>query len=97
MIAIKHYVEHFRLSRAILFSQEVIHTCAYVMLVTQLGSGNKSHQLDFLMDFHSCPLPDIVQYNSLQTWHLISLYCSSNAKITSDVLRASLNNSFKDY
>jgi hypothetical protein len=67
------------------------------MLVTQLDSGSKSHPLDFLGDFHSCPLTEIIQDNTLQTWHLIYLYHSSNAKITSDVLRASLNNSFKDY
>jgi hypothetical protein len=45
----------------------------------------------------SCPLPEIVRDNTLQTWHPISLYHFPNAKITSDVLRASLNNSFKDY
>jgi hypothetical protein len=32
-----------------------------------------------------------------QNWYQISLYRSSNARITSDVLKASLSNSFKDY
>jgi hypothetical protein len=77
--------------------KKVICSCAYLMLVTQLDSGNKSHQLDFVRDFCSCPLPEIVRDNTLQTWHPISLYHSSNAKITTNVLRASLNNSLKDY
>jgi hypothetical protein len=29
-------------------------SCVHVMLVTQLGSGNKYHQLDFLKDFCNC-------------------------------------------
>jgi hypothetical protein len=66
------------------------------MLVTLSGSGNKSQQFDFLGDFSSCPLPETVRDNTLQTWHTVSLYRSSNAKITTDVLRASLNNAFKD-
>jgi hypothetical protein len=70
---------------------------AALMLVTQSGSGNKSHQQDFLGDFRSCPLPEIVRDNAVQTWHPISLYRSSNAKITSHVLGASLSNSFEDY
>jgi hypothetical protein len=60
------------------------------MLVTKSGSGNKFHRLDFLGDFHSCPLPEIVPDNNLHTWYLISLYRFSNAKITSDVLAAFL-------
>jgi hypothetical protein len=67
------------------------------MLVTQSGSGNKSHLLDFLGDFRSCPLAEIVLDNTLQTWHPTSLYSSSNDKITPDVLRATLNNLFKNY
>jgi hypothetical protein len=47
--------------------------------------------------FVAAPLPEIVRDNILQTWHLMSLYRSSNARVTSDVLRASLNNSFKYY
>jgi hypothetical protein len=87
--------EHFGLSRAIISHKEkVIRSCAHLMLVTQSGSGNKSHRLDFLGDFRSCPLPKIVRDNTLQTWHPISLYHSTNAKITSDVLRAPLNDSF---
>jgi hypothetical protein len=38
--------------------EEVIHRCAYLMLVTQPGAGNKSHQLNFFGDFRSCPLPE---------------------------------------
>jgi hypothetical protein len=98
MIAIKRCIEHFGLSRAILFSQrKVIRSCAHLMLVIHSGSGNKSYWLDFLRDFLSCPLLEIVWDNTLQTWHPRPSYHSSNAKITSDVLRASLNNSFKDY
>jgi hypothetical protein len=68
IIAIKHYIEYFGLSRAILFSQkEVVCSCAHRMLVTQSGSGNKSHRLDFLGDFRSCHLPEIVRDNTLQT------------------------------
>jgi hypothetical protein len=52
---------------------------------------------DFLGDFRSCLLPETVRDNTLQTWHPISLCRFWNAKITSDVLRKSLNNSFKDY
>jgi hypothetical protein len=77
--------------------EKVIRSCAHLMLVTQSGFGNKSHRLDFLGDFRSCPLPEIVRDKTLQTWHPVSLYRSSNAKIASDVLWASLNNSFKDY
>jgi hypothetical protein len=62
------------------------------MLVTQSGSGNKSHRLDFLGDFRSCPHPKTVQDNTLQTSHTIYLYRSSNAQISSDVFRASCNN-----
>jgi hypothetical protein len=37
--------------------QKVIRSCAHLMLVTQSGSGNKSHRLDFLSDFRNCLLP----------------------------------------
>jgi hypothetical protein len=54
--------EHFGLSRAIIFfAKKVIRSCAHLMLVTQSGFGNKSHRLDFLWDFRSCPLPETVQ------------------------------------
>jgi hypothetical protein len=61
------------------------------------GSENKSHRFDFLWNYRSCPLPEIVRDNTLQIWRSIPLHRSSKAKITSDVLRASLNSSFKDY
>jgi hypothetical protein len=98
IIAVKRYIEHFVLSRAIVFfhKEKVVRTCAHLMLVTLSGSGNKSHRLDFLGDFRCCYLPEIVRDNTLQAWHPISLYRSSNAKVTSHVLRASLNNPFKD-
>jgi hypothetical protein len=64
-----------------------LYSCAHLMLVTQSGSGNKSHLLDFLGDFRSCPFLEIVQDNILQTWHPIYLYRSSNARITLDVVR----------
>jgi hypothetical protein len=37
--------------------ENAIRSCAHLMLVTQSGSGNKSHRLNFLGDFRSCPLP----------------------------------------
>jgi hypothetical protein len=58
MIAMKR-LEHFGLSRAILFRKEkVIRSCAHLVVVTQSGSGNKSHRLDFLGDFRSYSLPE---------------------------------------
>jgi hypothetical protein len=33
---------------------EVIHSCSRLVLVTQSGSGNKSHWLDFIGGFSSC-------------------------------------------
>jgi hypothetical protein len=62
MIAIKREIEHFGLSRAILFfrKQKVIRSCAHLMLVTQSGSGNKSHRLDFLGDI--CCVPSHKQF-----------------------------------
>jgi hypothetical protein len=71
---------------------KVLRSCTHLTLVTQSGSGNKSHRLDFLGDCRSCPILEIVRGNTLQTWYSLSLYRSSKAKITSDVLRASLNN-----
>jgi hypothetical protein len=51
-------LENLGLSRDILFHKEkVVRSCAHPMLVTQSGSGNKSHKLHFLGYFHSCPLP----------------------------------------
>jgi hypothetical protein len=89
MTAIKRYIEHFGLYLTILFSQrKFTRSCDHLMLVKQ------SHRFDFLRDFHSCPRPEIVRENTLQTWHAISLYRSSNAKITSYILTASLNKSF---
>jgi hypothetical protein len=85
------------LGRLFFRKEKSIRNCAHLMLVTQSSSGNKSHGLHFLGDFLSCPLPEIVQDNTLQNWRLKCLYRSSKAKITSDVLEASLNNSFKDY
>jgi hypothetical protein len=75
----------------------VIRSCAQLMLVTQSDFGNKSHWIDLIGDFFTCTLSEIVRDNTLQTWHPMSLYRSSNTKITSDVLRESLNSSsFKD-
>jgi hypothetical protein len=55
MIAIKRYIEHFRLSRVILsFAKKKL------FVVALSGSGNKSHRLDFLGDFRSFPLPETV-------------------------------------
>jgi hypothetical protein len=47
--------------------------------------------------FHSCLLPEMFWSNMLQTYCLISLYRCLNAEITSDILRASLKDSFKNY
>jgi hypothetical protein len=33
--------------------EEVTHSCAELILVTQLGTGSKSHHPDFLGDFRS--------------------------------------------
>jgi hypothetical protein len=77
--------------------EKVIRSCAHLMLVTQSGSGNKSHRLDCLGNFRSCPLPQIVRDNTLQTWYPISLYRSPNAEITLDGFRESLNNSNKGH
>jgi hypothetical protein len=90
--SIRCCIEHFGRSRTFFrkeksFVLELI-SCSW----HKSDSGNKSHRLDFLGDFHSCPLPEIFRDNTLQTWHPISLYRSSNAKITSHVFTASLNN-----
>jgi hypothetical protein len=81
---IKRKIEHFRLSRVILFRKEkIIRKSARRMLVPQSDSGNKSHRPHFLRDFRSCPS----QWDTnSQTWHPVLLYSSSNAKINSDVL-----------
>jgi hypothetical protein len=65
------------------------------MLGTQLGSGYESHGLDLLEDFRSCRISEVVRGNALKTSYPIALYRSSDAKATSDVLSASLNNSGK--
>jgi hypothetical protein len=77
-------------------SKKVICTCAHPVLVTQSGCGNKSHRLDFLGDYRSCPPPPPARRNTdsaLQTWHPLAMYRSSKAKMTSEVIKASLNNS----
>jgi hypothetical protein len=57
MTAVKQYIENFGLSRAIFFCRDnVFCYCAWLMLVAHSRSGNKSHQLDFVGDFRSCPL-----------------------------------------
>jgi hypothetical protein len=44
MIAIRHYIGHFGLSQAILFSaKKVICRCAHCILMTELCCGNKSN------------------------------------------------------
>jgi hypothetical protein len=59
MVVVKCYTEYFRLSQAILFSQRnVVRSCAYFMLITQLTARNKSHQTDSLGDCNSYPLPE---------------------------------------
>jgi hypothetical protein len=94
----KRYVEHFGPYRAILLRKgSAVRSCALLMLVAQSGSGNRPHRLDFLGYFHNCPIPEIAPDNTLRTWHPVSLYRTSNAKVTSDVPRASVNNSVKDY
>jgi hypothetical protein len=79
MMTIKRHTEHFKLPRVIHFCKEkVIRSCAHLMLVTQSGSGNKFHQLHFLVSFRSCPLPEIVLDKYLKTSHPIYFYRSSN-------------------
>jgi hypothetical protein len=83
--------------QSFLRKEKVIRICAHLRPVTPSDSGKKNHRLDFLGDFYSFPIQEIVRVNPKQNWHPITLYRSLNAKITSDVLKASLNNSFKDY
>jgi hypothetical protein len=54
------------------FAKKVIRRCSHLMLVTQLGSGDKPHRLDVLGDFRSCPLQEIFRDDALKTWHPIS-------------------------
>jgi hypothetical protein len=76
--------------------EKLVHSYSQLKLVTQSDSGNKSDRIDFLGDFRSCPKQAIVRDDTLQTWDPVSLYPSSNAKIIPQVLRALLNNPFKD-
>jgi hypothetical protein len=98
IIAIKGHIKHFGRSWAIVFPQRK----SYSQLRSSYASdtvGLRKYPTDLIPSgiFVYAHLPEIVRDNTLQTWHLISLYCSSNAKTTSDVLRASFNHSFKDY
>jgi hypothetical protein len=73
MTATKHFIENFEPFRAVLFLQrKVIPSCANLVPVIQLDPGNKLHRIDFLGDFRTCLLPEIVRDNSLQTWYPIS-------------------------
>jgi hypothetical protein len=48
IIAIKYYIENLGLSWAILFrKEEVISSCAVLLLMTHLGSGNNPNDLIF--------------------------------------------------
>jgi hypothetical protein len=54
-------VVHF-LSRAILFRRgKATRSCGHSGFVTRPDCRYKSHQINFLGDFHSCSLPEIVQ------------------------------------
>lgn len=78
------HIKHFGLYRAIFLSQrKVIRRCAHPMAVTHSGSGDKCQRLDFSGYFRKLPPP--------KTWHPVSLYRSSNARITEDILRACIN------
>lgn len=96
MIAMKHYIEHFIFCRAVLFSTEknysYLHS-SYACDAVKL----RSHGLDSHENFRSCPVPQTVQDNTSQTCHPITLYHSSNTRITSDVIRATLNSLFSYY
>jgi hypothetical protein len=70
---------------------------SHLTLSTLWGLFKQIPSTEFLEDCHSYPLAEIFRSNTIQIWHPISPYVFSNAKITSDVLTASLNNSFKDY
>lgn len=76
------------------FSKEkVIPIFARPMLVTQPGSGKKFHRFDFFED----PLPE--KWFAVAPYGLdiqLPLCSSTNARLISDVLKASLNNAFKD-
>jgi hypothetical protein len=80
MIAIKIYIEYVLLYRSILSSQRKNHSCAHLMLVTQLGSGYNT-DLIFSRIFVAV-VSETVRDNTLQTWRLIALYRFSSAKIT---------------
>lgn len=91
MMTMKLYAEHFGRSRVILFSQRK----SYSQLPSSYASDVAGLQLQipstfFLGDFRSYPVPEIVRDSTLQPWHQIYLYRSSNSKITSDVITASL-------
>jgi hypothetical protein len=60
IMAIKRYIKHFGLYPAIRSSpkKKTICSCAHLMLVTESGSGYKSHSLDFLGDFRSCHISE---------------------------------------
>jgi hypothetical protein len=66
------------------------------MLLTHSGSGN-IRPTSFSRGFSKLPHPRNISRYTLKTWHTIALYRSSNAKITSTALRASINNSLKGY
>jgi hypothetical protein len=66
--------------------EEVIPSCAHLMLEKQSGSRNISHRLNFVRYFRSCPVSEMVRGNTLQIWCPLFLCRSSNAKITSTVL-----------
>jgi hypothetical protein len=74
----------FRVFRAIpFFPKEKVCVAAIVSCSSHSrGPENKPHRLHFLGDSRSCPFPETD--NTLQTWHPVSLYRSSNARTTRD-------------
>lgn len=96
MIAIKRYIEHFGLSRDIIFTKEkCFRVCGHLVVVVQ----SEINRTDFILfgNLRRCPHAEVFRQNFLQIWRPIPLYLSSSVKSTSDILRASLNNLSKDY
>jgi hypothetical protein len=64
------------------------------MLVTQSGSGNKSHRLDFLGDFCICPLPEIVRDNltnlASDILRISGIYALEETRVNDTIVRAVL-------
>lgn len=93
MMAFKRYIQYFKLSWVILFSQRELSIAAHILWFwhCQILEMNDIN-LIFSGIFVAAAWD-----NTMQTCHLISLHQSSNDKLTPDILKASLNNAFTNY